>query len=157
MKSLEERFWGKVNKDGSFCEKLGSRCWEWMGGKTKDGYGSIGDNWKKIYTHRLVWELVNGPIPNKLCALHKCDNPGCCNPDHLFLGTKGDNIRDCIKKCRRGNCNRKMTPEQVIEIRELRKTGLSLRKIAVMFGIHNQQIYNIVSGRHWKEVISNDP
>jgi hypothetical protein len=143
---LERKFSVKVSKQGD------EKCWLWIGGKTSDGYGMLDVNSKKYYAHRLSYELYRGPIPKGLCVCHHCDNPSCVNPSHLFLGSKGDNIRDCVSKGRRGNCNKKLTSEKVVEIREMRKKGMSLRKIASMFGIHNQTVHNVVTRKHWKEV-----
>lgn len=96
-----ERFWTRVSKSDDF-----DSCWEWTGTKDKDGYGklSIGGrkvNGGKIYTaHRLSWMLNYGVIPNGLWVLHRCDNPCCCNPKHLFLGTVKDNVDDMRAKGR---------------------------------------------------------
>ena len=74
--------------------RLESDCWEWLKCRDRDGYGSTG----RGSAHRLAWSLVNGPIPNGLCCLHSCDNPRCCNPAHLFLGTHADNVADKVRK-----------------------------------------------------------
>ncbi len=99
-----QRFWIKVNKNGSVpkhCPELG-QCWEWQFSKYKNGYGKFSHLRKSNYTHRISWELKNGEIPKGLCVLHKCDNPCCVNPDHLFLGTIGDNNHDRDVKGRNG-------------------------------------------------------
>jgi hypothetical protein len=70
-------------------------CWFWNG-TLSNGYGKMG----RQLAHRLSWEAFNGPIPDGLFVLHKCDTPPCVNPDHLFLGTHGDNVRDCLAKGR---------------------------------------------------------
>jgi hypothetical protein len=70
-------------------------CHVWTGSKYGRGYGNL-----QIATHRLAWELANGPIPEGLSILHRCDNPACCNPDHLFLGTQADNMADKVRKGR---------------------------------------------------------
>ena len=94
--SLEERFWAKVKKtDG---------CWVWTGSAQHNGYGylHIGDktNRKPMRAHRVSWELHNGPIPTGLWVLHRCDNPPCVRPEHLWLGDRTDNMRDCAAKGR---------------------------------------------------------
>jgi hypothetical protein len=87
----------------------GRGCWEWMGFIRPSGYGQVHQN--KL-AHRVSWELHNGPIPNGVLVLHKCDNKSCVNPDHLFLGSHRDNTQDMMSKgrgnvralhCRRGH------------------------------------------------------
>lgn len=77
-----------------------SGCWLWEGAVDRYGYGKIRDNCHRVQAHRVSWILHNGPIPEGLCVLHKCDVPGCVNPDHLFLGTNKDNTQDALKKGR---------------------------------------------------------
>ena len=92
-----------------------SGCREWTGALDRSGYGRIGMDHKVAFTHRLAWELANGPIPDGLFVCHHCDNPPCCQTEptegypegHLFLGTDGDNSRDSAAKGR--NVNQKKT------------------------------------------------
>jgi hypothetical protein len=72
-------------------------CWPWTGSCTRHGYGKLSAT---EVAHRVAWELTNGPIPSGLCVLHRCDNPPCCNPAHLFLGTRSDNVADMVAKGR---------------------------------------------------------
>ena len=141
------RFWSKVNKAGD------DECWEWTGG-CRNGYGRFVLRWCQTYAHRISWELAFGEIPKGLCALHKCDNPPCVNPKHLFLGTKKDNTDDMIKKGRHvvlygeetWNC--KLTDAQVVEIRRrygrLGIDGETSGALAKEFGISSQYVLDLV-------------
>jgi hypothetical protein len=75
-------------------------CEEWPAGRSDEGYGYVRWENRQWQAHRLQWVLVNGPIPEGLCVLHRCDNPPCVNPDHLFLGTRRDNNADMVAKSR---------------------------------------------------------
>lgn len=97
-KSLEERFWSKVEKGGP------NDCWPWQGTKNRLGYGTIDlrlTEGKLVMAHRVSWGLANSTNPpNEMFVCHSCDNPGCVNPAHLWLGTPRDNMRDMIAKGR---------------------------------------------------------
>ncbi len=145
-----ERFWTKVEKyDG---------CWQWKASKNRDGYGKFSINrndW--VLAHRFSWELHYGPIPEGLKVLHKCDNPECTNPDHLFIGTNLDNSRDCIQKGRfthKGELhfNSKFTEDQIIEIRKRYENREFQRIIAKDFGTTQAQISQIVLRKQWRHV-----
>lgn len=95
-----ERFEAKIERTPD--------CWEWVGGRNKDGYGSFWNGEHRdsgtpimVLAHRWAYESFIGPIPDGLYVLHHCDNPGCVNPNHLFTGTQADNVRDCEQKGRR--------------------------------------------------------
>lgn len=83
-----DKFWSRV--------KIGNpdECWEWQASCFPTGYGHLTIKGKSLYSHRVSWELTNGEIPDGLFVCHKCDNPPCCNPQHLFVGTPLDNVRD---------------------------------------------------------------
>ena len=99
IKTLKARFWEKVDKTDD--------CWVWISSKISSkpnrGYGRIWVNGKPELAHRISWEIANGPIPKGMQVLHRCDNPSCVRPDHLFLGTQRDNMQDSIEKGRWGN------------------------------------------------------
>lgn len=83
-------------------------CLEWQGNKNKNGYGVIKLERKRVLVHRVSYEMRNGAISPGMCVLHKCDNPSCCNTEHLFLGTRADNIKDMDNKGRRNNVRQKL-------------------------------------------------
>ena len=106
-KPLVDRFWAKVEKTEA--------CWKWHGSKSPGGYGQIREGGRGsalLRAPRYSWAIHIGPIPEGLCVCHKCDNPECTRPDHLFLGTLGDNMRDCYAKGRK-QAVRKLDMEQV--------------------------------------------
>jgi hypothetical protein len=92
------RFWSKV--------RITPECWLWTARHTRKGYGMFKQGSLDRLAHRVAWEEVNGPIPPGLCVLHKCDNPPCVRPDHLFLGTQADNIADRDAKGRQARGDR---------------------------------------------------
>jgi hypothetical protein len=95
LRPLPERFWSRVDTSGGLWA-----CWPWTRGRNGAGYGLISQQHRDVSAHRLSWELANGPIPPGLYVCHTCDNPPCCNPSHLFLGTPTDNVRDMYAKGR---------------------------------------------------------
>jgi hypothetical protein len=139
-----------------------SGCWEWTGSRKDNGYGVISINNHQEYTHRLSYKLFVGEIPDGLCVLHRCDNPPCINPCHLFLGTKQDNIQDCLAKGRANtafgerNGRAKLTLSQVHQIREdYRNGGVSQRELARRFNIGKSVIGNITRNESWVEETRN--
>jgi HNH endonuclease len=137
------------------------RCWQWLGA-TRNGYGKIicqADHKRTYVTaHRLAWELFNGPIPPGLDVLHRCDNPACCNPAHLFLGTHSDNMRDREAKGRhnapRGSNHgrAKLTEDDVRTIRRLVAEGTPQNVLARRYGVTTTILWLLVHRRTWRHV-----
>jgi hypothetical protein len=129
-------------------------CWEWTAGKSDAGYGQIKIDGRMKGAHRLSYELHCGPIPNGVQILHRCDNPGCVRPQHLFLGTHAENMADKAAKGRqtRGSTNgwAKLTEKEVTAIRAAR--GRSKLDLAGQFGVSRRQISNILAGKLWKHI-----
>lgn len=143
-----KRFWSKVDV-GEVDE-----CWEWLAGKGKGGYGRFWIKGKVWKAHRVAWILTYGPIPKGLQCCHHCDNPSCCNPYHLFLGTAKDNQVDAAQKERkaRGESqgSSKLTKGEVLEIRELYEVdGWTQQDIADEFGVDQSAISLIVRRKNW--------
>lgn len=150
-KTLEQRFSEKVDMNGPVI--LDAPCWLYTGSKTKDGYGNIYKNLKHYYAHRYAYERVNGPIPAKAIVCHKCDNPPCVRPDHLFIGDNFINRQDSLRKDRHSLAKLKVA--EVIKIRELFKCGTKRRALAAMFNVSYHTINNVISGRTWRNLTKN--
>lgn len=127
-------------------------CWLWTGRVVRN-YGQLKINGKGIRSHRLAWELANGPIPDGQWVLHHCDRPLCCNPKHLFLGTVLENNRDAAQKRRHTHGSRhhqaKLTAEQVHQIRNSVGTP---KEIGKRFGISGSHVGNLRYHRSWKHL-----
>jgi DNA-binding XRE family transcriptional regulator len=133
-------------------------CWFWIGAiHNPSGYGRLGiggRNGRDVYAHRLSYELYRGSIPSGFVVCHKCDDPICVNPDHLFLGTHRDNSND---KCQKGrqlygerNPRAKLSYSSVKLIRVLYSEGLTQRYLADRFGVARETIGQIVRGERWR-------
>lgn len=158
-----QRFWAQVNKYGPIHAMKG-QCWQWMG-KPACVYGQLTVNGKTVQAHRYSWEIHNGLIPANIQVLHKCDNPLCVNPSHLFLGSQSDNVQDCLRKGRhrkgdsRGEANGMavLTKEKVLEIRKRYKKHARVGKnsayaLTVEFGISVSHVGQIVRKERWRNV-----
>lgn len=154
-----ERLWSHVDTSPG-----PDSCWPWTASRKPDGYGrfSVGsqrDNTRStIYSHRHAWELTLGPIPAGLLVCHRCDNPSCCNPGHLFLGTDSDNSRDASSKGRLGqkgikNHNAKLTEGEVRAIRAELAAGDSQSTVAARHGVSPALIGRIALRKAWSHVL----
>ena len=153
------RFWARVRFD-----LMG--CWIWLGGRRSGqrnnpkAYGI----WRYAYTksvsaHRFAWEDTFGPIPEGLKICHRCDNPPCVRPDHLFLGTQKENMADAARKgrlngrdCPSGEAHpmSKLLIAEVFEIRRRYRTGTTQRALARTYGVSRPTITAIITGRNWR-------
>lgn len=152
-KSLEERFWEKVDKKGP------DDCWNWLAGKSGAGYGTFWAWGRNRGAHRVAWRLTQGEIPDGLCICHHCDNPLCCNLNHLFLGTRADNNHDMIAKGRAASGadsnsgKRKLTEEEVLEIRQRYTNGdITQRELAQDYPVGQSQICLVVNQKRWRYI-----
>lgn len=137
-----------------------SGCWIWQRGKDSNGYGLYGcskftGNYNPIRAHVVSWIAFRGMIPNGLEVCHACDNPSCCNPSHLWLGTHADNLRDAMKKGRCATAHpkgRKLNPETIIEIHRLHSEGFGYKRLAKIFSYDPRALARIVKNRIYKDV-----
>lgn len=146
------RFWSWVDVQGP------DDCWPWLGSVQRYGKLRLGD--RHIGSHRLAYALEHGVVPADLLVCHHCDNPPCCNPAHLFLGTHADNHADREAKGR-GNQKpgtdaiRKLTDAEVMAMRimaaENPQRGIG-RRLAVLFGVSPATVCNVLAGKQWKHV-----
>lgn len=143
--TVSDRFWNKVKKiDDLFS------CWEWTGYRSKSGYGSFQIDKYPRRAHRVSFLLTYGPFDSQLYVLHRCDNPSCVRPDHLFLGTPKDNSRDMASKGRTVIGTAKLNKEKASEIRRLRKEGISLDDLAIQFSVCTRNVRYILEGKYWR-------
>ena len=142
-----DRFWAKVTVGKP------NECWDWQAGKIGTGYGQFWLKGNMLRAHRVAYVLGKFNQPRKFCVCHKCDNPSCCNPKHLFLGTRADNNNDThIKKRHRygESCqNTHLTNGDILTIRESNKTVIQL---AEKYNVTGQAISLIKRGKSWKHV-----
>lgn len=139
-------------------------CVEWMGSPNRTGYGCIKLNGVMCLSHRVSWSWANSAvIPDGLYVCHACDNPICVNPDHLWIGTPLDNMKDCEAKGRAHlgtghkhntgsrNYMSKLNNEKARQIRSLKAKGMRTIDIAAMFNVSNCLVNNIVAFRAWRD------
>ncbi len=166
-----EGFWARVDRSGG-----DAACWVWQGPKDNDGYGIISkaNPFKEIRSHRLAWCFERGPVPAGLCVLHNCpagDNPACCNPAHLWLGTNRDNQLDKVAKGRQArgdthgarthlgnhrgvrNGSAKLDDAKVMHIRATYAAGgVSFKMLARKYGMTDRAIAKLVHRVTWRHV-----
>lgn len=133
----------------------GDRCWKWTGARNKEGYGIFRSvAFYGRLAHRVAWQIFEGPLPEGAFVLHKCDNPICVNPSHLFLGTQADNMRDMVNKSRQAfgtrRKNAKLSEESVRLLRSC-KWG-EITTSAKRLGISRGLAYSVIAGRRWSHV-----
>ncbi len=149
-----DKFWAKVRCGAA------DECWIfWVNSYSGNNYGTMYlAGRRRMYAHRLSFELTYGPIPPNQCVLHRCDNTRCVNPRHLFLGTHQENVADMVAKGRslRGIRQRdaKLSESEVLEIRSLFSTGrqTNQRQLARIYNVHPVTIHQIVHGRTWRHL-----
>lgn len=146
-RSLEDRFFEKVLKTPD--------CWLWIGATNDVGYGQSFFNGKIVYAHRISFEIFNGHINKGECVLHRCDNPSCVNPKHLFLGTKKQNTEDMVKKGRdkfigERNGMAKLSWDDVNKIR-IDRDCVTQKELGRKYGVSQGMVSLILSNNKWKE------
>ena len=147
--TLAERLWSHVDRSGGPDD-----CWPWTGGALhKFGYGTMGnEKGRPEGSHRIAWKVANGSIPRGMCVRHTCDNPPCCNPAHLVLGTQADNMADVAARGRGTTHLARLNADQARRIRHEASEGVGPNVLAYRFGVSRQTIIRILSGKTWKHV-----
>lgn len=149
-KSIAERFWALVHKGGE--------CWTWAGATNNRGYGKLNGGpalrFAVVLAHRVSFAIHNGWTPGELEVCHRCDNPSCVNPDHLFIGTHTENLHDARRKGRivreENHPRAKLTKRKVTAIRKAIGGGMPRKSIAVEYGVSESTIGDIAQGRTWR-------
>lgn len=151
---LTERFWAKV------CIGPKDECWEWTASRLKNGYGHIGVGGKTEYAHRLSYKIHKGSVPAGLDVCHSCDNRACVNPDHLWIGTRAENMADCATKGRARGPNykgsevgtSKLVEMDVVLIKAALLKGASPSDLGRKYGVSRSAISMIKRGKSWAHI-----
>lgn len=158
-RSTPESFWAKVDKNSAAALPGIDRCWLWIGHKNAMGYGTVTYQRRLLLAHRLAWELTQpDPIPKGMCGCHKCDNPACVRPSHIFIGTHADNRNDAKVKGRlralAGELvwQAKLRTADIQEIFSLRDAGMRTTALAERFGVDTVTIQKVLARSTWKHV-----
>ncbi len=161
-KPVADRFWPKVNKDGPIVRVKLGRCWVWTRSTGRFGYGRFtlppggARNWEEA--HRVSWRLAYGDIAADRMVLHRCDNPPCVNPEHLFLGDSVVNARDRSVKGRTAskagvnNGRHILTESMVAKLRAKYKSGETAKRLSTVFGVSPSAVWRVATGRAWRHV-----
>lgn len=150
VKSVEATFWANVEKSED--------CWLWTGSQVAAGYGVLPIDGKLYFAHRLSYVLANGEIPHGMLVCHSCDNRLCVNPDHLWLGTQLENMRDKARKGRAGNTNPKFGEQHHFskvtedDVRAIRASNESQKVLAERFNISKSAVSAIKIRKTWKHL-----
>lgn len=148
-----DRFFSNIKK-----EEGGIGCWVWTGLASKQGYGRMTIKKRQKLAHRYSWEIHIGEIPDEMFVCHRCDNPTCVNPDHLFVGSRADNVKDMHEKNRnrddRGSKHpmAKLNEDKVIQIRKKINNGDRQIDLAKEYDVHPMTISNIKNRKKWKHI-----
>lgn len=152
-----EKFWAKVDRSGGE-----AACWPWTGRTDHHGYGFLSWRWNEVGAHRLAYALAHGPIPEGQVVRHACDNPRCCNPAHLLLGTIADNNADARDRGRMAfghlaksgvdNSRAKLNDALVIALRRAWRAGESIKSICLRTGLSVGTIHPMLHRKTWRHV-----
>lgn len=147
---LSGRFWNLVATGDP------QECWEWQGGRFPSGYGRVMERKTPFLAHRFAYSSANGEIPDGLVVRHSCDNPPCCNPNHLLLGTHKDNMGDALERGRTARGERSgsavLTDGEVKELRRRRSGGESISQLAREKKMSRAAIRQAIKGETWSHV-----
>lgn len=146
---VSARFWGMVAQDPI------TGCWPWQGERCEKGYGRFHARGRKWRAHRFAWEITHGEQLGERIVLHHCDNPPCCNPEHLRAGTPADNNADMLAKGRDRHFVGTENPRAKLsdqDVRDIRASDAPLPALAERYGVSKSVVCNVRLGKTWKHV-----